>query len=152
MIVYRLATGTYKDDLSGQGAKIWGGRWNLPGIATLYTAENISLAVLEILVRTSKNTIPRSYDLLKLSIPDNAKMIVVPESTLKRLWENDVAYTQWMGNEILKANEALVIKVPSAIVPEENNYLLNPRHSDYKKIKINDSAGFNFDKRLFNVS
>ncbi len=149
MIIYRLATGLHKHDLSGTGAKLLGGRWNSQGVPALYTAENISLAVLEILVRTNRNTIPLSYSLLKISVPDSAAKIAIPETKLKRSWEDDLAYTQWMGNEILKANETLLLKVPSAIVPEEHNYIINTNHSDFKKVKIITSAGFDFDKRLF---
>ncbi len=149
MIVYRLATGIHKDDLSGTGSKLFGGRWNSPGIPALYTAENISLAVLEILVRADKYTVPLTYSLLKISVPDTATLVTVQETKLKRLWEDDLSYTQWMGDEMLKANDALILKVPSAIVPEENNYILNTRHSDFKKIKIVNTAGFDFDKRLF---
>ncbi len=149
MIIYRLATGSHKDDISGTGSKIYGGRWNSPGMAVLYTAENISLALLEILVRTGRKNIPLSYSLLKLSVPDTLKIITIPESKLKRSWEDDPAYTQWMGDELLKATEALLLKVPSAIVPEENNYLVNPKHPDFKKVKIISSAVFDFDKRLF---
>lgn len=149
MIIYRFATGSYKDDISGTGAKIYGGRWNSPGTAVLYTAENISLALLEILVRTGRKNIPLSYSLLKLLLPDTLKIITIPESKLKRSWEDDPAYTQWMGDELLKAAEALLLKVPSAIVPEENNYLVNPKHPDFKKVKIISSTVFDLDKRLF---
>ena len=149
MIIYRLATDLHKDDLSGTGSKLFGGRWNSPGIAALYTAENISLAVLEILVRADKYTVPLSYCLLEIFIPDEAKAVIIPEKKLKRSWEEDLAYTQWMGDETLKANNALILKVPSAIVPLENNYIINIRHSDFKKVKIINSSGFDFDKRLF---
>ncbi|HOZ77955.1 MAG TPA: RES family NAD+ phosphorylase [Ferruginibacter sp.] len=149
MMIYRLATGSYKDDISGTGAKIFGGRWNSPGMAVLYTAENISLALLEILVRTGRKNIPSSYSLLKLSVPDTVRMFTITETKLKRSWEDDLAYTQWMGDELLKARETLLLKVPSAIVPEENNLLLNPTHSDYKKVKIISTSVFDFDKRLF---
>lgn len=149
MIIYRLATSKYKDDLSGNGSKLFGGRWNSPGISVVYTAENISLAVLEILVRADKYTIPLSYTLLKISIPETVETIVIPEPKLKRLWEDDLAYTQWMGDEILKENEALLLKVPSAIVPDENNYIINTKHNDFKKVKIINAEGFEFDKRLF---
>jgi len=149
MMIYRLATGSYKDDISGTGAKIFGGRWNSPGMAVLYTAENISLALLEILVRTGRKNIPSSYSLLKLSVPDTVRMFTITETKLKRSWEDDLAYTQWMGDELLKARETLLLKVPSAIVPEENNLLVNPTHSDYKKVKIISTSVFDFDKRLF---
>lgn len=149
MIVYRLTTAAYKNDLSGIGAKLYGGRWNSPGLPVIYTAENISLAVLEILVRTDKYSIPITYNLVKISFPDTATVIEIQEKKLKRNWEFDPGYTQWMGDEFLKANEALIMKVPSAVVPEESNYLLNPGHPDFKKIKIAETDAFNFDKRLF---
>jgi len=149
MTIYRLTTSTYKDDLTGTGARLYGGRWNSPGIPALYTAENISLAVLEILVRADRYTLPQSYVLLKINVPDNAASITIAENKLKKSWENDPALTQWMGDEILKANEVLLLKVPSAVVPEENNYIINTRHKDFKKIKISNSSGFDFDKRLF---
>jgi RES domain-containing protein len=149
MIIYRLATEEHKDDLSGTGSKLYGGRWNSPGIAALYTAENISLAVLEILVRADKYTIPSSYHLLKISVPVDATPVVISSNKLSKNWEDDAAYTQWLGDGILKANEAMLLKVPSAIVPEENNYVLNTRHPDFKKVKIINSSRFLFDKRLF---
>lgn len=149
MIVYRLASAAYKDDLTGTGAKLYGGRWNSPGFPVVYTAENISLTVLEILVRVDKYSIPVTYSLVKISFPDTATIIEIHEKKLKRNWEYDLGYTQWMGDEFLKANEALIMKVPSAVVPEENNYLLNPGHPDFKKIKITETDAYHFDKRLF---
>lgn len=149
MIVYRLSTEKYKDDLSGTGAKIFGGRWNSPGLPIIYTAENISLAVLEILARTDKYSIPISYCLIKIFVPDTATSILIQEKKLKTGWEFDPGYTQWMGDEFLKSNDALIMKVPSVIIPEETNFLLNPGHPDFKKVKITEADAFRFDKRLF---
>lgn len=149
MIVYRLATALYKDDLSGTGAKIFGGRWNSVGIPILYSTENISLAVLEILVRADKHTIPDTYHLIKINIPQTASVITISKDKLKKNWKDDIGYSQWMGDEFVKANEGLVLKVPSAIVDEENNYLLNSNHKDFQKVKILQAAAFRFDKRLF---
>ena len=149
MIVYRLATALYKDDLSGTGAKMFGGRWNSVGIPILYSTENISLAVLEILVRADKHTIPDTYHLIKINIPQTASVITISKDKLKKNWKDDIGYSQWMGDEFVKANEGLVLKVPSAIVDEENNYLLNSNHKDFQKVKILQAAAFRFDKRLF---
>jgi RES domain-containing protein len=149
MIVYRLVTETYKDDLSGTGAKLYGGRWNSVNNPVLYTTENISLAVLEILVRADKFTIPDSYHLLKIHIPDSFNFVTVTKEKLKKGWKDDVSYTQWMGDEFIKSADAQLLKVPSAIVDEENNYLLNTRHKDFSKVKIIKASGFHFDKRLF---
>lgn len=149
MIIYRLATEIYKNDLSGNGAKLYGGRWNSKGLPVLYTTENISLAVLEILVRADMQTIPLTYHLIKIEIPDSIQSISITIGKLKNDWKDDLGYTQWMGGEFIKSNKTLVLKVPSAIVDEENNYILNPEHRDFKKVKIAAVKKFQFDKRLF---
>jgi RES domain-containing protein len=148
MIIYRLATEQYADDLSGSGAKLLGGRWNVPGIAALYTAENISLAVLEIVVHVDRQFIPPTYQLLKLQIPDSIEMTSVTKYKLKTHWKSDFEYSQWIGTEFLKQKKFVAIKVPSAVVDEEHNYLFNPQHADFKKLKIATLAAFKFDDRL----
>jgi len=149
MIIYRLAIETYKNDLSGSGSKLFGGRWNSVGLAVLYTTENISLAVLEILVRTDMQTIPISYHLIKIDIPNAIEPQFISSDKLKKDWKNDIGYTQWMGDEFIKSANSLLLKVPSAIVDEENNYVINPKHNDFKKVKIVKVNKFQFDKRLF---
>ena len=149
MIVYRLAIEQYKDDLSGTGAKLFGGRWNGVGVPVLYTTENISLAVLEILVRTDINHLPLHYFLLKLELPEHTDVTSINKNKLKKEWKTDVGYTQWIGNEFVKSNKSLVLKLPSAIVDEEHNIILNTNHPDFKKVKITSSKKFSFDKRLY---
>ncbi len=149
MIIYRLAVASFKSDLSGAGSKLFGGRWNIPGIAALYTAENISLSVLEILVAADKNTIPPEYYLMKLQVPDNLAVKKISASKLKENWYADPGYTQFIGSNFLRSGEEAILKVPSVIVNEEHNYLLNPIHPDFKKVKLIDSIPFNFDIRLF---
>lgn len=148
MIIYRLATERYADDISGTGAKLMGGRWNTPGIPVLYTAENISLAVLEIVVNADRRFIPPAYQLLKLSLPDAVEVSAISKEKLKQGWKDDFEYSQWIGSEFLRQNKHLAIKVPSAVVDEEHNYLFNPNHSDFKKLKIVSKSHFKFDHRL----
>jgi len=149
MTIYRLSIEQYKDDISGTGAKLYGGRWNTAGIPVLYTTENISLAVLEIIVRTDINLIPLHYYLLKIELPDTAGITIINKTKLKKEWKNDVSYTQWIGNEFLKSNKSLVLKIPSAIVDEEHNFIINTEHSEFKKLKITSSKKFSFDRRLY---
>ena len=149
MIVYRLASSAYKNDMSGNGAKIYGGRWNPVGFPILYCTENISLAVLEILIRTDKHIVPRNYYLVKLNIPDTAKTITINRSNFGADWKEDIGYTQWLGAEFIKNSQAPVLKIPSAIVDEEHNFICNPAHTDFHKIKIVSSKKFEFDKRLY---
>ena len=149
MIIYRLTIETYKNDLSGTGAKLFGGRWNSIGLPVLYTTENISLAVLEILVRADIQTIPISYYLIKIDIPNNIEPQFISPDKLKKEWKDDFGYTQWMGDEFIKSGSSLLLKVPSAIVDEEYNFVINPKHSDFKKVKTVKVSKFQFDKRLF---
>lgn len=147
MIVFRLTTGKYANDISGAGAKINGGRWNPVGLAGLYTSQYISLAILEILVRATKATSPESYTLTSFEIPDNG-VYQIQLKKLKNNWKLDLKYTQGIGEDFLNENQSLCLQVPSAIVTQENNFLLNPLHSDFKKVKIIASELLELDKRL----
>ena len=149
MIIYRLCNEEYKDDISGTGAKLAGGRWNSIGVPVLYTSEHISLAVLEILVNTNTNLIPLSYYLFKIDIPDAVPLLAITKEKLKKDWKDDIGYTQWMGTEFCKAGKALFLKVPSAVIDEECNFIFNPLHKDFKKLKVVSAKKFHFDKRLY---
>jgi RES domain-containing protein len=152
MIIYRLAIEAYKDDLSGTGSKLYGGRWNVPGFAAIYTAENISLAVLEILVNTDKNNIPPDYHLLKINFPDNLPVKVISANSLKDKWYLDFEYAQYIGTNFLQSGKEAILKMPSAIVKEEYNFLVNPIHADFKKITIKESSLFDLDIRLLKTN
>ncbi len=147
MIVYRLGNGSYASDLSGEGAKLFGGRWNSVGRSSLYTSEYISLCILEILAKANKHTTPDNYTLLTLEIPENLSS-EIKLNKLKENWQIHLEYTRFIGDEFLKENEKLTLKVPSAIVPQEHNFLINPLHKDFKKVKIISTELLNLDKRL----
>lgn len=147
MILFRLTTGKYANDISGTGAKINGGRWNPVGLAGSYTVQYISLAILEILVRAEKTTSPESYTLTTIEIPDNG-IYQVQLKKLKINWQTDLKYTQKIGEDFLSKNQSLCLQVPSAIVAQESNFLLNPLHSDFKKVKIITTELLELDKRL----
>jgi RES domain-containing protein len=149
MIVYRITNTAYKDDLSGTGAKTYGGRWNHPGVAGLYTASHISLSVLEMLVNITLPESQLKYHVLHINIPANIDTAVITAKKLKKNWEDDEDYTRFMGTAFLKDKQSLLLQVPSAVIAEENNYIINPLHSDFKKISIVKSYAFKFDKRLF---
>ena len=151
MKAFRITTAPFKDDISGEGAKQFGSRWNSKGNAVLYTAEHISLAVLEMLVHLQFKEVPADYWLLQLSIPDNATITDIDAGKLKNNWQDDIGYTQFIGNEFLQSLPTLLLKVPSAVIAEEYNVLANPLHPDFKKIKIGKSKAFRFDNRLFSL-
>ena len=150
---YRICNNKYSDDLSGNGAKIYGGRWNSKGTPVIYLSGSKSLAVLELLVHTSINLLPPNLTLITLTIPEKVK---IKEYKIKDLPDNWRIYpspiqTQIFGDKWLKSNESLILKIPSVIIPSEYNILLNPNHDDIKKIKIVRKERFELDKRLLNI-
>ncbi|UAY51442.1 RES family NAD+ phosphorylase [Ferruginibacter albus] len=151
MITYRITNSLYNNDISGNGAKINGGRWNSKGIPLLYTSQYISLTLLEMLVHSNFSNYTKSFglDLLYIFIPDNSLVREINAEKLKKDWIEDVEYTRFIGDEFIKAKENLILKVPSVVVTEEYNFLLNPLHTDFKKIKINKTNPFKPDQRLF---
>ncbi len=151
MIVHRICNSLYSDDLSGTGSKLFGGRWNSKGIPMLYVSEHISLAVLEMLVNNQFKDFSIDLSLLRISIPDTIEIKEIKINKLKAKWNEDFSYTKFMGNEFIKSMSNLVLKVPSAVISEEHNYLINPLHTDFKKVKIIETKQFSTDERLFTI-
>ncbi len=148
MIVYRITNEVFKADLSGNGAALYGSRWNSVGIHLLYTSQFISLCILESLVHLRREDVPVSQYLLNIEIPDGLKISEISYKKIKNRWQQELGYTRWLGDEFIKNQQNPVLKVPSAIVPQESNFLLNPQHSDFKKVKIISSELLELDKRL----
>lgn len=151
MIVYRLCKMAYANDLSGRGAEISGGRWNGKGTAMVYTSPSRALCMVEVVVHIPAGIIPKDYYLVNILIPDNTRIVTVQPNDLPENWNRNPipAFTQKIGNAFITAAEALVLKVPSAIVKDEWNYLINPLHQDFKEVKIIATEPFSFDGRLF---
>jgi RES domain-containing protein len=147
MIVYRISNELYKEDISGNGAAINGSRWNSKNIRMVYTGEYISLSILESLVHLREIDIPEKQYFLTIQIPDVEFQDIIL-SKLKDKWQQHINYTQWIGDQFIKNNEALVLIVPSAIVPQEHNFLINPLHATFKKVKIVNTELLELDKRL----
>lgn len=150
MIVYRLAKDLYCRDLSGRGAEIAGGRWNSKGTPIVYTGNSRALCMVEIAVHTPLGNIPKDYVLVTINIP-NSGIRHLDESRLSEDWR---VYphpdpTQLLGDKFVKDDRHLVLRVPSVIIPGEYNYLINPHHKDFKKVRLVKSEPFVFDERLF---
>jgi RES domain-containing protein len=154
MIVYRLSRRKYEKDLSGKGAKIAGGRWNSKGTSLLYTAQSRALCSVEIAVHVPFGVLPKNYKLLTIEFPDTAKIKTLSNKELPSDWKENPHpnSTQQIGDEFAETNEYLVLKVPSAVVQGDYNYLLNPNYSDYKKVEIVNTEPFKFDSRLFKTN
>lgn len=148
MFLYRISNARYADDLSGNGARLYGGRWNSEGRAIVYLASSRSLAILESLAHLSPTNIPVDYVILTIDVPDDFFEIDI--KLLPNNWSEypEPNILKEICNSFLQKNEFLLLKVPSAIVPQEFNYLMNPMHQKAGKVKIVSKAPFSFDERL----
>lgn len=149
MILYRIAKCIYADDLSGTGARLYGGRWNSEGRPMLYLASSRSLAMLEVLVHLNPLIIPDNFCLAQIEVPDHS-ITSLDVTLLPDNWREVSApgILKELGNEFLKNGRHLLMKVPSAIVPAEFNYLLNPLHPEAGKVSVAIKEPFGFDERL----
>jgi RES domain-containing protein len=151
MIVYRLGNEKYKNDLSGKGAEKAGARWNSKGIAMVYTSESRALCTTEIAVRTPLGNIPVDYFLTIIDIPASIEIAELKISELPRDWKSipHPHSTQLAGDKFVETGKFLVLKVPSAVVQGDFNYIINPAHKLMNRIKVVKTERFEFDKRLF---
>ncbi len=153
MIVYRLTKKKYATDLSGKGAELFGGRWNLVGIPALYTSANRALSILELLAHTPKHIIPPSFELLEIEIPEKYDSSIIKITDLPDNWNalQTTELTQEIGRVEFEINDNLGIIVPSVIIEQESNIILNPRNKHFNKIKIIESVEIKLDERLMNL-
>ncbi|WP_181306439.1 RES family NAD+ phosphorylase [Rufibacter sp. XAAS-G3-1] len=151
MMVYRLSKGLYKNDLSGRGAELAGGRWNSKGIALLYTCESRALCTTEIAVHTPLGIVPVDYWLITLEVPDDLLLGEVLVHQLPADWKSfpHPNVTQLIGDAFVQEGRLVGMKVPSAVVHGDHNYLFNPRHPLFGQITLLDTEPFPFDERLF---
>ncbi len=128
-------------DLSGEGARRHGGRWNSPGLPVIYMAEHPALAVLEIRVHLDlpPDLLPDDYVLMRVELPDE------PPAVIDALASDPRA----AGDAWLRSGGTAVLRVPSAIVPETSNLLLNPHHPRATEARITRTVPFGFDARLW---
>ncbi len=151
MELYRIAQEKYAEDLSGNGARLFGGRWNSEGQFALYTSFTRSLALLETLAHTPAKLLQaKTYLLITLFIPDTTVIQSIEAKKLPHGW-NDVEispFTQKTGDQFLIAKKNMALAVPSVLIPEELNYVLNPLHADFKKVKIVNKRRIRFDNRV----
>ena len=150
MKLYRISSEDYINDLSGLGAKLYGGRWNEKGTTLLYCSENISLAILEILVHFDGQTIPQNLALLELELNED-QISEYPLAKFKKIRKSKDAEYQFKkeGQLWLDSNKSLALKVPSIITDAECNILVNPLHQNFKRLKKKKKRKLDFDKRLF---
>lgn len=147
--VWRLVTARLaKSAFSGEGARLYGGRWNRKGVSLVYTAGTQSLAMLEMLVQDEP--LRARYVIIEARIPKHMTIDRIKVEDLPSDWRDIGAREklQAIGTEWARKQSAAVLAVPSAIIPAETNYLLNPRHPDFRRIRIGKPQKFETDLRL----
>ena len=147
MKVYRISNIKYTEHLNGEGAYRVGGRWNSKGIRMVYTSTSIALASLEVLVHTDGLPIPKGMILLTFDVPDKyIQQLENPPLNWNEIPPKGAAKV--VGDEFVRSEKVLGLKVPSAIIPEEYNVLLNPMHTDMNRVKLISQRDYAFDGRL----
>ncbi len=151
LTVFRLGKHVYRDQLfSGQGGLYASGRWTRRGQPVVYTSGSISLAVLEYTVNYRRRGWVPATVLGRADLPASVRVETISLEKLPSNWSAAAAppQLQVVGSEWLERGETAVLKVPSAIVTEEWNYLLNPSHADFRKLRTSGPKPFNFDQRV----
>jgi RES domain-containing protein len=149
MIVYRIGKTKYSNDLTGEGARINGGRWNHILTPCVYTSENRALALLEYTVNVNIDDMPRALCITAIEITDDG-IEELKQSDLPGDWTLVPAPTSTkdFGTNLLKAAARPILKIPSTIIPKEFNFLLNPLHADSRNFKIASVEDFIYDVRI----
>jgi RES domain-containing protein len=134
---------------TGEGARVYGGRWNSPGIRVVYTSQSRALAALEILVHLESEEALEHYVMIEVRF--NSVLVTSVEAfKLPADWQAEPAplSLRSIGDGWVAAGVSAVLQVPSAIIPGESNFLLNPAHPDFSKLAFGKPSPFPFDPRL----
>lgn len=149
MHIWRLARAVY-DPLDGEGARLHGGRWNREGTPLVYASDHLSLCVLEQLVHLDPEEMPDDLTAFRVEVPEELLVERVEAEDLPSGWDRvaDHPECQRIGELWVERESSPALSVPSAVLPWEMNYLVNPRHPEADSIQVVEQEGFRFDKRL----
>lgn len=153
MRVFRIANKRHIHSLSGIGAELVGGRWNHKGTRVVYTAASRALAMAETAVQPNFDILPDKYHIAEIEVPDDLPIYEIDLDSIFNGGEwtspKALALTKSWGTYLISRKKIPVIKAPSVVVKGDFNYLLNPYHPDFDRIKIVHAEPFLFDERLF---
>jgi RES domain-containing protein len=147
MLVFRIALAKYSDILKASGIVA---RWNPVDVGIIYTASSRSLACLENIVNRDKQGLLQPFMLITINYPDGIKTQTIKLTNLPADWKDydKINITQDIGEQWITENRSAILRIPSSIIEEEANYLINPKHEDFKRIKIVKTQPFIFDTRI----
>jgi RES domain-containing protein len=150
MLVYRIVHKLYSKNLFASGAA---GRWSSAGNKAIYTAESIPLAFLENMIRRQGIGFNKDFKIMFIEIPDTTQMANINVPQLEEGWRDfhDYSKCQPMGDVWYNEGKALTLKIPSAILPESYNYVINSEHADYKLVKLIATTDLVPDERIEDI-
>jgi len=151
MRVWRICKAEHASKaFSGEGAILYAGRWHHAGTPVVYTSESRALAALEQLVHLHRNRLPPHFVCFAVDVPDRLAVAEVRVQDLPRRWRRHPGPPELrdLGTRWAEAGGSVCLKVPSAVVPGEHNFLLNPRHADFRKLEIGQPEPFALDPRV----
>lgn len=148
--LFRISTNDHINDITGTGARLYGGRWNHAGYPVVYTSGSRSLAALEFLVHVPMALAPGNLSIVEISIQKNITRESIKESQLPSNWRDYPAPEELanLGTKWIKSKSSLLLEIPSALVEKEVNTLINPLHPDIKFVNLKNIEKFSFDSRL----
>jgi RES domain-containing protein len=148
--VWRICSRRYQR-FDGEGARQYGGRWNHVGTSVVYTSGSLSLAALELFVHLDIDIVPPNLVAIQVEVPDNLAVEAVKIDSLPKNWRRYPApeVLKDIGTAWSAKGATAILAVPSAVIPEERNYLLNPAQPDFKRIRISRPVSFRFDPRMW---
>jgi len=151
MRVFRLIRKKHGIELSGKGAALSGNRWNSKGTELTYSADSRALAMSEVAVHLSLSILPKDYVMVEVDIQSYVSIASLSKEDLPANWSSfpHLLDTQQIGDVFVTERKDCVLKVPSAVVPGDFNFLINPFHPDFSTIRIVGQEDFPFDSRLF---
>ncbi len=147
MLVFRITTAKWADKLTGSNQPA---RWNSAEKNVLYAAQSRSLACLENVVHRDKKGLNQFFKVVVIEIPDTVSIKSIETTNLINDWSDfkNIGYTRNLGDDWYSSLESCLLKIPSAIIDKEFNYLINTKHPDFQQIKIIEIEDFNFDSRI----
>ncbi|MEO7673020.1 MAG: RES family NAD+ phosphorylase [Pyrinomonadaceae bacterium] len=151
METFRISREKYATTLSGSGAAIRGARWNSAGVEIIYTSANRSLAMAEVAVHLNLSTLQNDYVMLTIYLPDDIEIQKLSDKALPSDWNSfphDPA-TRKIGDRFIADGKYCILRVPSAVTKGDHNFLINPHHAEFDRIRITSLDKFPFDERIF---
>ncbi len=148
---YRIADSRYPI-FSGDGAQRIGGRWNLVGRPAIYASQNLSCAMLELRVHLNGIPLPNTHKYIEIT---SSSTVSTEELSLKVFQSWDIssgANSKEYGTKWLEEKRSLILIVPSIVIPQEKNFIINPNHQEFEKLKASKPRSMAWDKRLFSDS